>query len=72
MRELAQEVVLDGPEVAEADRLAAHGLGDHAVVRVALAPRVPGRRHRDLVEQAEVERCHRLSLPNARSFTGVG
>src|SRR4051812_3033139 len=51
--------MLDRPEVREADRLPAHGLGDHLMVRIALALRRPRRRERDLVEEAEVERTRR-------------
>src|SRR5439155_11330665 len=55
VRELGEEVVLDGPEVREPDLLAQHGLVDHPMVRVALAPRVPRGGDRDLVEEAEVQ-----------------
>src|SRR5205807_1080142 len=53
VRELGQEVVLDRPEVREADGLAAHGLRDDVVVRVALAALVPWPRDRNLVEETE-------------------
>src|SRR3989442_795135 len=55
VRELGEEVVLDGPEVREPDPLAEHGLVDHPMVRVALAPLVPRGGDRDLVEEAEVQ-----------------
>jgi len=54
MRELREEVVLDRPEVREAHGLCQHRLLDGGVQRVALVARAPGRRNRDLVEDAEV------------------
>src|SRR2546425_108896 len=55
VRELGEEVVLDGPEVREPDLLAEHGLIDHAVIGIALAPLVPRGGDRDLVEEAELQ-----------------
>src|SRR5262249_46291927 len=66
VRELGQEVMLDGPEVREPDLLAEHRLVDDPVIRVALAPRVPRRSDGDLVEESELERRHHASFPNER------
>src|SRR5207249_2470166 len=70
MRELGEEVVLDRPEVREADLLAEHGLVDDAMVGVPLAPLVPRRGDRDLVEEAEVELGHRFLRPK-RAFVYI-
>ena len=61
VRELGEEVVLDRPEVREPDFFAEDGLRDDTMVGVALAALVPGCRHRDLVEESEVELRHDAS-----------
>src|SRR5262249_42013621 len=70
VREFAEEVVLDGPEMREAHLFPADRLRQHGMVRIALAARPPRLRHRNLVEQPELERTHTFSSrrdePNER------
>src|SRR5262249_57908587 len=55
VRELLEEVVLDGPQAVEAGLLAEHRLLDDVLVRFVLAVAAPRPRDRDLVEQCQLQ-----------------
>src|SRR5262245_60084638 len=71
VRELAEEMMLDGPEVGEPDFVAAYRLGEHRMIGVALRSRAPWSRNGDLIEQAKFERSHGLSFALGTSQTRV-